>query len=106
MDRVRAVVFAYHNVGVRCLKVLLAGGADVALVLTQEDSSSENIWFESVASLCREHGTATITPANPNTPEVLAQVRAAAPALMFSFYYRHMLSAELLAIAPAYNMHG
>ena len=28
----RAVVFAYHNVGVRCLKVLLAHGVDVALV--------------------------------------------------------------------------
>jgi methionyl-tRNA formyltransferase len=25
---------------------------------------------------------------------------------MFSFYYRHMLPAEILAIAPAYNMHG
>jgi len=30
----RAVVFGYHNVGVRCLKVLLAGGVDVALVVT------------------------------------------------------------------------
>jgi methionyl-tRNA formyltransferase len=25
---------------------------------------------------------------------------------MFSFYYRNMLPAELLAVAPAYNMHG
>ncbi|HEU4844940.1 MAG TPA: formyltransferase, partial [Burkholderiaceae bacterium] len=46
--RPRAVVFAYHNVGVRCLKVLLAGGVDVALVVTHEDSESENIWFDSV----------------------------------------------------------
>ena len=30
----RAVVFAYHNVGVRCLKVLLAHGVDVGLVVT------------------------------------------------------------------------
>jgi len=27
----RAVVFAYHNVGVRCLKALLGRGVDVAL---------------------------------------------------------------------------
>ena len=25
---------------------------------------------------------------------------------MFSFYYRNMLPAELLAVAPAFNMHG
>ncbi len=45
----RAVVFAYHNVGVRCLKVLLAHGIEVPLVLTHADSPSETIWFDSVA---------------------------------------------------------
>ena len=37
-----AVVFAYHNVGVRCLSVLLAQGVDVKLVLTHEDRPEEN----------------------------------------------------------------
>ena len=32
-----AVVFAYHNVGVRCLSVLLAQGVHVALVVTHEN---------------------------------------------------------------------
>lgn len=102
----RAVVFAYHNVGVRCLKVLLAGGVDVALVVTHEDSAGENIWFESVIALCQAEGIAYVTPANANGPELLAQVAAAKPDLMFSFYYRNMLPAALLALAPAYNMHG
>jgi methionyl-tRNA formyltransferase len=102
----RAVVFAYHNVGVRCLKVLLAGGMDVALVVTHEDSSGENIWFESVISLCQAEGIPYITPADAKSPELLAQVQAAKPDLMFSFYYRHMLPAALLDVAPAYNMHG
>jgi methionyl-tRNA formyltransferase len=102
----RAVVFAYHNVGVRCLKVLLAGGVDVALVVTHEDSAQENIWFESVVSLCQAEGIAYITPADAKSPELLARVLAAQPDLMFSFYYRHMLPATLLAVAPAYNMHG
>lgn len=102
----RAVVFAYHNVGVRCLKVLLAGGVDVALVVTHEDSAGENIWFESVISLCQAEGIAYVTPPNANSPELLAQVRAAQPDLMFSCYYRNMLPAELLAVAPAFNMHG
>ena len=30
----------------------------------------------------------------------------ASPDFIFSFYYRHMLPADLLALAPAYNMHG
>lgn len=102
----RAVVFAYHNVGVRCLKVLLAGGVDVALVVTHEDSAGENIWFESVVSLCQAEGIPYVTPPNANGPELLARVAAAQPDLMFSFYYRHMLPASLLALAPAFNMHG
>jgi methionyl-tRNA formyltransferase len=102
----RAVVFAYHSVGVRCLKVLLAGGVNVALVVTHQDSAGENIWFDSVVQLCEAEGIAHVTPPSANSPELLAQVRAAAPDLMFSFYYRHMLPAELLAVAPAFNMHG
>ncbi len=102
----RAVVFAYHNVGVRCIKVLLAGGVDIALVVTHTDNPKETIWFESVAALCRDEGIAYITPSDATTPELLAQVKAAQPDFLFSFYYRHMLPASILAVAPAYNMHG
>lgn len=102
----RAVVFAYHNVGVRCLKVLLAAGVDVALVVTHADSASENIWFESVAALCAREGIECIVADSGGDPALLAQVAAARPDLMFSFYYRHMLPAALLALAPAFNMHG
>jgi methionyl-tRNA formyltransferase len=102
----RAVVFAYHNVGVRCLKVLLAGGVDVALVVTHQDSAGENIWFESVQSLCEIEGIPFITPGDPKSPELLAAVQAAQPDLMFSFYYRNMLPQAILDVAPSYNMHG
>ncbi|MEO6919299.1 MAG: formyltransferase [Collimonas sp.] len=104
----RAVVFAYHNVGVRCLKVLLARGVEVALVVTHEDNPQETIWFESVASLCRQRGIPTITPDDPATPALLAQVAALNPDFIFSFYYRHMLPIALLALAKhgAFNMHG
>jgi methionyl-tRNA formyltransferase len=102
----RAVVFAYHNVGVRCLKVLLAGGVDVALVVTHKDSATENIWFESVISVCETEGIPYITPEDAKCADLQGAIQAARPDLMFSFYYRHMLPAEILAIAPAYNMHG
>jgi len=102
----RAVVFGYHNVGVRCIKVLLAGGVDIALVVTHEDSPTENLWFESVVSLCQAEGIPYITPSDARSPELLAQVQQAQPDLMFSFYYRNMLPASILEVAPAYNMHG
>jgi methionyl-tRNA formyltransferase len=104
----RAVVFAYHNVGCRCLNVLLAHGVDVALVVTHRDNPKETIWFDSVADLAALHGIPTITPDHPNTPEVIAQIRALQPDFFFSFYYREMLKRELLEIPKhgALNMHG
>lgn len=104
----RAVVFAYHNVGVRCLQVLLDHGVDVRMVLTHADNPDETIWFSSVAELARSRGIAVIMPDDPNTPDVVAQVRAAAPDFLFSFYYRLMLKRELLLVPTrgAYNMHG
>jgi len=102
----RAVVFAYHNVGVRCLKVLLAGGVDVALVVTHQDSATENIWFESVQSLCELEAIPFLTPEDAKGEDLLQAIRAARPDLMFSFYFRHMLPQAILDVAPAYNMHG
>lgn len=104
----RAVVFAYHNVGVRCLQVLLDHGIDVRLVLTHQDNAAETIWFASVADLARAHGIPVITPDDPNAPDIVAQVRAMAPDFLFSFYYRLMLKPELLLVPTcgAYNMHG
>jgi methionyl-tRNA formyltransferase len=103
-----AVVFAYHNVGVRCLSVLLARGVDVRLVVTHADNPGENIWFGSVAALARERGIPVIAPDDPNAPEVVARIAALAPDFLFSFYYRQMLKAPLLAIPRqgALNMHG
>ena len=104
----RAIVFAYHNVGYRCLNVLLSHGVDVALVVTHRDNPKETIWFESVQKLAELHGIPTITPDNPNLPEVVEQIQTLQPDFYFSFYYREMLKAPLLAIPKhgALNMHG
>lgn len=104
----RAVVFAYHNVGVRCLEMLLAHGVDVPLVVTHADDPDENRWFESVADAAALNDIAVITPKTPNAPEIVARVRACAPDFLFSFYYRHLLSPALLEVPRrgAYNMHG
>jgi methionyl-tRNA formyltransferase len=100
-----AVVFAYHEVGVRCLSVLLAQGVDVGLVVTHRDDPKENIWFGSVERLAREHAIAVTYD---DDPRLAPSVSRLAPDFIFSFYYRHMLPPAVLARAKrgAYNMHG
>lgn len=104
----KAVVFAYHNVGVRGLSVLLACGVDVALVVTHDDNPQENIWFGSVEQLARLNGIPVLKPQNPNTADIVEAVRQCAPDWLFSFYYRHMLCSDLLEIPRqgAFNVHG
>lgn len=102
------MVFAYHQVGVRCLSVLLAQGVDVRLVVSHADDAHENVWWQSVAELAGHAGIPVITPDDPNCEAVVERVRACRPEIIFSFYYRHLLGAEMLEI-PAigcFNMHG
>jgi methionyl-tRNA formyltransferase len=104
----RAVVFAYHDVGVRCLEVLIAQGVEVKLVVTHEDDPREEIWFGSVAAAAAGHGIPVIAPRDPNVPEVVGRVAACHPDFLFSFYYRLMLKPPLLSLPSrgALNMHG
>ena len=103
-----AVVFAYHNVGARCLRVLRAHDVDVRLVVTHADDPAENRWFESVAGLADTEGLPHIAPRDANAPDVIARVASLAPDFLFSFYYRSMLTPPLLALPRrgALNMHG
>lgn len=104
----RAVVFAYHDIGCRCLEVVLEQGVEVPLVVTHEDAPGEKIWFGSVAALARERGIEVAAPENPNASGFIARVKALRPDFLFSFYYRAMLGPALLATAArgAFNMHG
>jgi methionyl-tRNA formyltransferase len=103
-----AVVFAYHQVGVRCLATLLAAGVQVPLVVTHRDQSGENIWWESVAELAGRAGIPVIRPDDPNASAVVAAVAECKPDFIFSFYYRMMLREPLLNIPAqgAFNLHG
>ena len=104
----RAVVFAYHNVGVRCLKVLLAHRVEIPLILTHADDPVEDIWFASVARAAAEYGIPAIIPEDANDHAVVERVAACRPDFLFSFYYRRMLKSPLLALPRlgALNMHG
>jgi len=104
----RAVVFGYHDVGVRCLKTLISGGVEVPLVVTVADDPNETQWFGSVAATAAEYGIAAITPPDANTAELQQTISDLQPDFIFSFYYRSMLGAPLLRTARlgALNMHG
>ena len=103
-----AVVFAYHDVGVNCLKALLGAGIQVDLVITHQDDPHENVWFGSVAKLCDDQKIPYITPNANQLMDLIPQLQKLTPDYLFSFYYRHMIPAELLACAKigALNMHG
>ena len=103
-----AVVFAYHDVGVNCLKALLNAGIQVDLVVTHQDDPSENVWFGSVAKLCAEKNIPYITPNANELVDLIPKLQSLAPDYIFSFYYRFMIPEEILACAKiaALNMHG
>ncbi len=104
----KAIVFAYHTVGFECLSSLLHHGFEIPLVITHEDSPTENIWFQSVRDLCLKHRIPYITPGNLNDPELINRLRSYQPDYLFSFYYRNMIPPSILEIAniAALNMHG
>ncbi len=104
----RAVVFAYSEVGVRCVRELLAQGMEIPLLFTHADDPAESQWFGSVRQLAESHGLRIETPDNPNTPEWVAAGAAVNPDFLFSFYYRYMLDSAWLKVPRlgALNMHG
>jgi len=103
-----AVVFAYHDVGVNCLKALLSAGIQVDLVVTHQDDPNENVWFGSVAKLCADQDIPYLTPSANELLDLAPKLEALAPDYIFSFYYRYMIPAQILACAKiaALNMHG
>jgi methionyl-tRNA formyltransferase len=102
------VVFAYSEVGVRCVRELIAQDIDIRILFTHADDPAESQWFGSVRELAEAHGVRVEAPEDPNTVEWLAEGRRARPDFVFSFYYRHLLNAAWLAIPKrgALNMHG
>jgi methionyl-tRNA formyltransferase len=103
----RCVLFAYHEMGHACLEAVLALGAPVAAVFSHRDAPDEEIWWRPCADLARANSIPIYFPESLHADEV-AQVAALRPAIIYSFYYRNLLPAQLIALAPlgAYNLHG
>jgi methionyl-tRNA formyltransferase len=107
-ERPRTIVFAYSEVGHRCLGVLIRSGANIRGVFTYRDDPGENTWFGSVADLARENGIPVFTPNGVRSPEAVEQIRDLDPEIIFSFYYRDIIPGAILELPRlgAFNMHG
>ena len=104
----RAVVFAYNNIGCEGIDALLKNGFEITAVFTHKDDPNENLWFRSVAQLAAEKGIPVYAPENPNHPLWVARIKKMKPDYLFSFYYREIIGREILAIPSkgALNLHG
>jgi methionyl-tRNA formyltransferase len=102
------LVFAYHDVGYKCLDVLIGRGENIVAVITHQDNPKEYIWFSSVRELALQHSIPVYTPEYINTPEWVDRIRVWNPHVIFSFYYRNMIKEEILNIPKlgSFNMHG
>jgi methionyl-tRNA formyltransferase len=103
-----AVVFAYSETGVRCVRELLAQGIQIPLLFSHADDPKETQWFGSVQQLAVDHGINVVTPDSPNTAQWIAAGAALKPDFVFSFYYRYMLDQAWLTMPRlgALNIHG
>lgn len=108
MSGPRIVFFGYADVGHACLSMLLERGANIAAVYTHGDVPGETRWFPSVAELAVRNAIPVRLDARLTEPDQLTALRAAAPDLVLSCYYRALLPLAALAVAPlgSFNVHG
>jgi UDP-4-amino-4-deoxy-L-arabinose formyltransferase/UDP-glucuronic acid dehydrogenase (UDP-4-keto-hexauronic acid decarboxylating) len=104
----KAVIFAYHNIGMVGLEALVQGGFDIRAIFSHLDDPDENIWFGSVAEWGKKNQIPVYCPQNVNTPEWIEKIRNILPEVIFSFYYRNLLSRDILMIPSvgSFNLHG
>jgi UDP-4-amino-4-deoxy-L-arabinose formyltransferase/UDP-glucuronic acid dehydrogenase (UDP-4-keto-hexauronic acid decarboxylating) len=104
----RAVVLAYSNIGCVGLRALLRHGIEIVSVFTHRDDPQETIWFDSVAELAATHHLPVFAPEDINHPMWVEKIRESKPDILFSFYYRHLIRAEILDIPKGgcLNLHG
>ena len=92
----KAVVFAYHDMGCTGIQALLDAGYDIAAIFTHPDNPGENHFFGSVARIAAEQGIPVWAPEDVNHPLWIERLREIKPDVLFSFYYRNLLCEDIL----------
>jgi UDP-4-amino-4-deoxy-L-arabinose formyltransferase/UDP-glucuronic acid dehydrogenase (UDP-4-keto-hexauronic acid decarboxylating) len=94
--------------GLAGLEALARHGYDITTIFTHEDDPDENCWFGSVKKWAERKNIAVYTTEEVNSPQWIAKIAAINPDIIFSFYYRKMISREILDLPKigAFNLHG
>lgn len=104
----KAVVVAYHNMGCAGLAALIRHGFEIEAVFTHMDDADEGGWFDSVAEMASRNDIPVFAPDDINHPLWVEKLRAFEPDVIFSFYFRSLLSQQILDIPASgcFNLHG
>lgn len=104
----KAVVFAYHNMGIAGLSALFNSGFDIKAIFTHEDNPAENCWFGSVKNWAQQKNITVYTTEEISSAKWIEKIAAVNPDIIFSFYYRKMICREILDMPKvgAFNLHG
>ncbi|QQG29817.1 bifunctional UDP-4-amino-4-deoxy-L-arabinose formyltransferase/UDP-glucuronic acid oxidase ArnA [Pectobacterium carotovorum] len=104
----KAIVFAYHDIGCVGLEALKLAGYEIQAVFTHSDAPGENHFYGSVAKAAAEMDVPVFAPEDINHPLWVNRIRELAPDVIFSFYYRALLSDDILQLPSfgAFNLHG
>ncbi|MEI7194930.1 bifunctional UDP-4-amino-4-deoxy-L-arabinose formyltransferase/UDP-glucuronic acid oxidase ArnA [Pectobacterium versatile] len=104
----KAIVFAYHDIGCVGLEALKLAGYEIQAVFTHSDAPGENHFYGSVAKAAAEMDVPVFAPEDINHPLWVNRIRELAPDVIFSFYYRTLLSNDILQLPAfgAFNLHG
>lgn len=104
----KAVVFAYHDIGCTGIRALAEAGFAIEAIFTHADNAAENHFFGSVARTAAQLGIPVYAPEDVNHPLWVDRIKGMKPQAIFSFHYRHMLNDEILNCAEkgAFNLHA
>ncbi|QGY31888.1 formyltransferase family protein [Pantoea cypripedii] len=94
----KAVIFAYHDMGCAGLEALENAGFEICAVFTHADAPGENHFHGSVARMAQARNIPLYMPEDVNQPQWIALLQTLAPDMLFSLSFRQILSREILAI--------
>lgn len=89
------------------LEALIDCGIEV-LALYTYDQPEEDKWFEAPAEFADKHGIPVFIEPTINAEPALSRIKVLEPDFLFSFYFREMIRADILAIPKigSFNLHG
>lgn len=104
----KAVIFAYHDMGCTGLSALLNAGFDICAVFTHADAVGENHFHGSVAQMAQALKIPVYMPEDVNQAQWVELLTELAPDMLFSLSFRQILSRDILACARmgAFGVHA